>query len=336
MTTPTTTNAPNKKVYVKKSVEIKIMDAATKRQFVKIYLNDGKFNYDDKVQLTSKTFTNKSTFVLLYSCRMIGTMVDLNGFMQQDSLSDELRELMMMDMKQTINVDNFESNDSIDVYNFGMRADKGFMMSRVRTAPRSVLIKAELSTIKDLKSKADKSKADRCISLDDLPAAVYMLTECFSTIQQYPVQKKTKEGVVAPPKKNLLIARVEDSLVKSHYLDVSQCSEVGGGTHKTDKPPTNACFFRGFPGLKNVYFVPTRDTNPRSPTHGVTNVGALNFTTYYFEHVVGHGPKSYAQCKELVSSSFAKAKEDRAIAASTPKAHAQPTVSLDSLGLENM
>lgn len=322
-----------KKLYTKKTVEQKIINAEENKQFVKICLENGKFNYDDKVRLTSKTFKNKSEFVLLYSCRMIGTLSDLTGYFQQGAFSSELRELMEIDLKQAINAVNCDELTEIDVYSFGVRPEGGYTVLRSRTATRKSLVSSELSFIRSTKLKADMNKSRRCLDISHLASAVYILTNCFSSIQQYPIQKKSKE-INAPPKKNLLVTRVEESITKGHFLDISQCSESGGNTHKSDKAPANACFVHGVLGLKNVYFVPTRDTNPRSPTHGVTNVGALNFVAYYFEHAPGHASKSYAQCKEIIAMSFSKNREEKVLAVSTPKPKPVSTISLSALGLD--
>jgi hypothetical protein len=315
-----TQTLPGRKAGQRKSFEQKLMECAENMQFLKIVKKGSEYTYDDKVRLTGKTFINSPQLMVLYSCRIIGTYEDIMAFKNTNSsISEEIRRLIDVDIHQKMDKDSYDTDKNIEVYNF-TRTATGFTYDKVRSTTFSTLFTSELTYNKMSKDNKKNDKDTRMFCLDRLEVALYLLKTCPEKISKMPIPVKVKtvksDGL---PKENSLVARVRELESSGVWMDVSHCKDNGSGVHGNIRvTPTNAFTFPEISELSRCFYLPTKDTNPKSPTHGINNVGVINFLVYYFKNSTLKTTKTRAECIVMFNDSFKRQKAAVVSSKSTP------------------
>jgi len=320
----------------RKPLEQKLMECAEHGQFLRVTRKGSEISYDEKVRLTSKTFINSPNFVVLFSCRLVGTIEDLMTLRTSKSdISRELKELVDVDLLQKMDSSNYKSSDNIEIYDFRQNADASFGYTKVKTTTFDSLFMAELEQNKTIKDEKKIEKGTRMFDLNRLVFAVYLLKEN-QGVSKMPIPSKVKISKEdGKPKENALVVRVRELAEKNLWMDVSHCKDNGSGVHGNVRSlPPNAYTFPEVPELSRCFFVPTRDTNPKSPTRGMSNVGVVNFLVYYFGASHTQTTKTRAECVSYFNSSFQKQKMKHDSVSLT--AGSTSMVQLSKIGLDDL
>lgn len=293
----------------KKSLEQKTIECSSNSQFIRVTKKDNTVTFEEKVRLTSKTFVSSPDLVVLFSARLVGTVEDIKLLSSSEDLSKELKILIDVDLSQKMDVSNYDKLMNVDVYSFFQNPDGSFSYNKTRTTTFKELFDSEIENNKIIRSDKKSEKDARMFCLDKLERALYLLRNNHA-ISRLPVPTKVKvQKEEAKQKENTLVVRVRDHKEKNLWLDVSHCKDNGSGVHGNIKScPANAYTFPEIPELSSCFYVPTRDTNPKSPTRGLSNVGVINFLVYYFGASQTLQSKSRAECTSFFNESFGKQK----------------------------
>lgn len=322
----------------RKTIEEKVTNCASNVQFLKVaHKESGEgFLAEEKVMLSEKTFTNNHDFVILYSCRIIGTRANIEGYLNDSKtvISSTLKSLMDLDLSQCITKDNYELDEPVNVYNF--TKEKGeYIFIKNGTSTKSTLFSNEVKRNRAEKQKKRETDLMKRIPLSDIGAALYILKNEPHKIDKIPISSRSKTigGAVVAPKRNILMERVDDAKTKDTWLDISNCKESGSGVVTCNDKPKSAFSVQDIPELSRCFYTPKKDTNPQSPTRGMKNVGVVNFLYYFFKNHPGYEEKSKASCSDLFKKSyFTKC----SAVSSLPPTSSGLTMSASSLGIPSL
>ena len=182
----------------RKSIEEKITTCAANMQFLKVTHKEcGQgFLAEEKVVLSDKTFINNPNFVILYSCRIIGTKSNIVGFMDdpKSSISSALRKLMELDLAQAITCEDFrDESATITLYNF--TRDKGdYLFITSKTTNKCDIFNNEVNHNKDEKQKKRDTDLQRRILLSKVSEVLYILKNEPSQGDKDSYLKQNKDG----------------------------------------------------------------------------------------------------------------------------------------------
>lgn len=315
-----------------RTIESQVLSAARNGQFLKVtQKNSGEgYKITDYITLTTKTFVNNPTYVLLFSCRLIGDPGVISEWMSHKDtvISDEFKHLIGIELGQSITSKNWQpvpipdtdpvdfdrsSDATIDVYSLQItRTDNKQSVSYKKDASTTshTIMGNELSKLAIRRNERKNAEERDFIPLSLLNTVIESLRDpcCVSLSEKVVETTAKKEHKI---RTDPVVERVHSAASKQKWLDVSDCKENGSNIMTCSDIPRGAYKFVGIKELERVFFVPKRDTDPRSPTHNLKNVGALKFLFYFYSKNPAVKSKSQTECKAMFKSLYAQQVAER-------------------------